>query len=532
MHFSRSQDTLATIRINRQVSKFLRSVVMPLARIMALLLGVSLISGCSMSSLQSPFGSAPGVGAHRHASSSPIQHIVIIMQENRSFDNMFYQYPGANYATQGMGKKGTVYPLKPIDLGWLQDMNHYHYQFLEDYDKGKNDGFDQQIVKNNGTKNCTPLNWVNQPHCFQIAPKSVGVQPYTYVIQSQIQPYWDMAKQYVLGDNTFASNNGPTFVSHQYLIAGQAAHASEVPSSDLHGWGCDTPPSAYEWYMKYGSFNPPWYGPKYGNEYQGPIPCFPLGTSGPSETYNTIANELDTAGVSWRWYVQPESSKNSWWLNAWDAVKSIRNGPDWSNGDISMPDTNVITDIQNNDLQQVTWVMPHGGASDHPGSGSNFCGPNWVAAVVNAIGQSQYWNNTAIIVMWDEWGGWYDHVLPHQYADPQTGAYEGLGYRIPLLIVSPYAKAGYISHQPHEIASTLHFIEQTFGLPPLGQGTKNKWADQRADAFDDAFDFTQQPITFKPIQLVKEPDPQNKFTPCPTNGIDFVKQTWGPESDY
>jgi phospholipase C len=134
--------------------------------------------------------------------------------------------------------------------------------------------------------------------------------------------------------------------------------------------------------------------------------------------------------------------------------------------------------------------------------------------------------------MWDEWGGWYDHVLPHQYPDPQTKAYEGLGYRIPLLIVSPYAKAGYISHKQHEIASTLHFIEQTFNLPPLGQGTKYQWADQRADAFDDAFDFTQQPITFKPIQLVKEPDPQNKFQPCPTNGIDFVKQTWGPESDY
>jgi phospholipase C len=72
--------------------------------------------------------------------------------------------------------------------------------------------------------------------------------------------------------------------------------------------------------------------------------------------------------------------------------------------------------------------------------------------------------------VWDEWGGWYDHVLPHQYPDPQIGAYEGLGYRIPLLIISPYAKAGHISHQPHEIASTLHFIEQTFSLPPLGRG--------------------------------------------------------------
>jgi phospholipase C len=505
---------------------------MSLRRVIALLLGVGLLSGCSSYAGQSTAGLFGRSGHHR-ASSSPIQHIVIIMQENRSFDNMFYKYPGANYATQGMGKNGTVYPLKPINLGWLHDLNHYHYQFLEDYDNGKNDGFDQQIMGNNGQKGCSDANWVNQPQCFTISPKSIGVQPYTYVIRSQIKPYWDMAKQYVLGDNTFASNNGPTFVSHQYLIAGQASHASEVPSSDIKGWGCDTQPaSAYEWYLQYGSFNPPWYGPKYGNEYQGPLPCFPLGTTGPSGTYNTIANELDTAGITWRWYVQPESSGDSWWLNAWDAVKSIRYGPDWSNGDISLPDTNVITDIQSNSLQQVTWVMPHGGASDHPGGGSDFCGPNWVAAIVDAVGKSQYWNNTAIFVMWDEWGGWYDHVLPTQYPDPQTGVFEGLGYRVPLLIVSPYAKAGYISHQQHEIASTLHFIEQTFNLPPLGQGTGYQFADQRADAFDDAFDFTQNPIKFKEIKLVKEPNPQNKFKPCPTNGVDFVKQKWGPEIDY
>ncbi len=506
---------------------------MRVKRVIAFVLGATLLSGCGSYGSQSPMDVAHG--ARHRASSSPIQHVVIIMQENRSFDNMFYEYPGADYATQGMGKNGTVYPLKPINLGWLHDLNHFHYQFLLDYDKGKNDGFDQQIVGPNfSKKGCTEDNWVNLPRCFLIAPKSIGVQPYTYVIQSQIKPYWDMAKQYVLGDKTFSSNNGPTFVSHQYLIAGQAGHASEVPSSDLKGWGCDTQPasSTTEWYMQYGSFNPPWYGPKYGNEYQGPIPCFPLGTTGPSATYNTIANELDNAGVSWRWYVQPESSGDSWWLNAWDAVKSIRYGPDWSNGDISLPDTNVITDIQSNNLQQVTWVMPHGGASDHPGGGSDFCGPNWVAAIVDAIGKSQYWNNTAIFVMWDEWGGWYDHVLPPQYPDPQTGAFEGLGYRVPLLIVSPYAKAGYISHQQHEIASTLHFIEQTFSLPFLGAGTPYQFADQRADAFDDAFDFTQKPIKFKEIKLVKEPNPQNKFKPCPTNGVNFVKQKWPPEIDY
>jgi phospholipase C len=506
-------------------------------RFIAFVLGAALLSGCNTSGSQSTPGSVAANGAHHRASSSPIQHIVIIMQENRSFDNMFYMYPGANYATQGMGHDGTVYPLLPINLGWLHDQNHYHYQFLLDYDKGKNDGFDQQVLRNNGGKGCSLENWVNEPRCFLIdTNKHEAIQPYTYVIQSQIQPYWDMAKQYVLGDNTFASNNGPTFVSHQYLIAGQAAHSAEVPSTTQGGWGCDTPskfPTYYERYLDFGSADPPVYGPKAGHEYLGHTPCFPLGTTGPSATYNTIASELDDAGITWRYYVQPlpPQSKDSYWLNAFDAVKAIRYGPDWSNGDISMPDTNVITDIANNDLQQVTWVMPHGGASDHPGSGSDFCGPNWVAAIVNAIGQSQYWNSTAIIVMWDEWGGWYDHVLPKQYADPVTGAYEGLGYRVPLLIVSPYAKKGHISHKQHEIASTLHFIEQTFDLSPLGTGTPYHLADERADAFDDAFDFTQKPRKFKAIQLVNEPQPP-KFAPCPTNGTDFVKKKWDQEIDY
>ena len=101
------------------------------------------------------------------------------------------------------------------------------------------------------------------------------------------------------------------------------------------------------------------------------------------------------------------------------------------------PDTKILTDIANGQLQQVSWVMPHGGASDHAGNGSGAGGPAWVASIVNAIGESSYgyWNNTAIIITWDEWGGWYDHVVPPQYPDPVTGAYEGLGYRVPLIVV-------------------------------------------------------------------------------------------------
>ena len=163
------------------------------------------------------------------------------------------------------------------------------------------------------------------------------------------------------------------------------------------------------------------------------------------------------------------------------------------------PDTAIFKDITNNELAQVSWVMPSGKNSDHPGPQSGNLGPDWVASIVNAIGESPYWSNTAIVVMWDDWGGWYDHVHPPQYPDPQTKAREGLGFRVPLIVISPYARAGYVSHQEHEIASTLRLIEETFGLPYLGAGSSQTYADRRADGFDDMFDFTQQPIPFVPI---------------------------------
>jgi phospholipase C len=494
----------------------------------SLLLLALVASACSSNSGASSLLGSDSKGMHRRTTSDPIQHVVIIMQENRSFDNFFYDYPGANGATQGNGHDGRVYPLLPLPLKWTHDQNHYHWQFLEDYDSGANDGFEDQILGSKGGANCPPGNWFNEPNCWNfVTMKNLMVQPYTYAIQAQIQPYWDMANQYVLGDNTYASNNGPTFVSHQYLIAGQAGHASEVPSK--MPWGCDAPAES-ENYLLFGAADPPAFPPVVGHEIQGQYPCFPsisATTPWAQRTYPTIATELDNAGITWRYYVQP-SPKDSFWLNAFDAVRAIRYGPDWKS-DISMPDTNVLTDITSGNLAQVSWVMPHGGASDHPGGGSGNCGPDWVASIVNEIGKSQYWNNTAIIVMWDEWGGWYDHVLPPQYTDPFTGAQEGLGYRIPLLIVSPYAKAGYISHQQHEIASTLHFIERTFNLPFLGSNFSPpvQLADQRADAFDDAFDFTQQPIAFKPIALVNEPGGQ-----CPLTTTGLTSRKWPPEIDY
>jgi phospholipase C len=152
-----------------------------------------------------------------------------------------------------------------------------------------------------------------------------------------------------------------------------------------------------------------------------------------------------------------------------------------------LPNTQFFDDVEKGRLRAVSWVTPSCANSDHAGCGSN-TGPSWVASLVNAIGESQYWNSTAIFIMWDDYGGWYDPV------PPQMVDYDGLGLRIPLLIVSPYAKNGYVSHVQYEHGSILKFAEDIFGLPRLSA------SDTRANSPEaDAFDFNQPPRPFRKI---------------------------------
>jgi phospholipase C len=140
----------------------------------------------------------------------------------------------------------------------------------------------------------------------------------------------------------------------------------------------------------------------------------------------------------------------------------------------------------------VSWVIPDGKASDHSDISTGE-GPSWVASVVNAIGNSQYWGNTAIIITWDDWGGWFDHVAPPSVRN----SYE-YGFRVPLIVVSPYAKAAYISHQNHDFGSILKFTETVFNLGSIDTQAGG-YADSRADDLSDCFDFKQTPLTFTTI---------------------------------
>ena len=404
-----------------------------------------------------------------------IQHIVVIMQENRSFDNLFEGFPGADTAKVG-DADGISVPLQQWSLATSGDINHSHDQFLEDYDNGRMDHFGNVIV---GFKHgCSDR--FNEPQCWLFAGSPANRQPFSVVPRTEVQPYWTMARSYALGDRMFESSNGPSFASHEYMISGQAQHVTDNPNS-RGVWGCDSPSTTTTRQLQFGTTTPPNFSPETGIQVAGPFPCF---------NYATAANLLDAARISWTYYAPAIGSRGAVW-SAFDAISPVRLGTDWVKN-VKSPETSIFTDILRGTLPQVAWVVPSFKNSDHAGSRST-TGPQWVASIVDAIGNSAYWQTTAIIITWDDWGGWYDHVSPQQYPNSTTGAFEGLGFRVPVIVVSPYAKGHYVSHNQHEIVSTLRFIEKTFGLSVLGT------ADLRADAFDDMFDFTQRPTRFKTI---------------------------------
>lgn len=402
-----------------------------------------LTAGCGQS--DKPAGPNP---------SAKIQHVVVIMQENRSFDNMFNGFPGADTVQSG-NNYGTKVALQPVPLTVKSDVDHSHPGWWADWDNGAMDGFAHTPA---------PGSNLNYPY---------PTFPFAYVPPSEIAPYWTLAREYTLADRMFQSNSGPSFVAHQYMIAGQSDLADENPNgaADTGVWGCDAPPGTTVKLL----------GPN-GTDLPGVFPCF---------DYQTMADLLDAQGVSWRYYAPAMGNRGYIW-SAYDAVRHIRYGADWSRN-VMPSNTQVLTDIPNGILAQVTWVVPDLAYSDHPSGKADGEGPDWVGNVVNAIGESPFWNSTAILIAWDDWGGWYDHVDP-----PQVDAM-GLGFRVPLIVVSPWARHGYISHQQHEFGSFLHFTEEVFHLPSLGT------RDATSDDLSDCFDFNRTPQPFVPVQVQHGP---------------------------
>jgi phospholipase C len=438
-------------------------------RALALSASLALLAGCGAGDGAKPLRIAPQ--ASRESSTNPIAHVVLIVQENRSFDDFFATFPGADGTTTGRMKNKTL-KLREANLNEPCDFGHTRNDFLHAYDRGKMNGFYRES---------------ESPGCA----KRAGRAPYQYVNPQQIAPYWDMAEQYVLADHMFQTQGSGSFTAHQDLIRGgttidQAESESLVDVPNGEPWGCDAPSATVTSFLV---------GEAGHLQYRfdkGPFPCtsdFPASGS----YYETLRDLLDAQSISWKYYVPPLTEHNSGDLwNAFDVIAPVRYGPEW-NDNVSMPETNIFNDISSGTLASMSWVIPDLEDSDHPSSGSD-TGPSWVASVVNAIGESSYWQTTAIIIVWDDWGGFYDHEPP-----PFLDNWGGLGFRVPALIVSPYAREasssqpGYISHTPYEFGSILKFIEGTWSLGSLGT------TDERATSIANCFDFTQQPRSFAAI---------------------------------
>ena len=392
-----------------------------------------------------------------------IQHVIIVMQENRSTDNLFHEKKlianGADIASYGLNSKGQRISLAAVAMAAGYDPDHSHHSFVAMYDHGKMDGAD--LIPVQCDKGGCPPN-----------------PQFKYVKSSDAMPYFQMAEQYTFADRMFQTNEGASFPAHQFILSGTSAptatsdlFAAEDVAGFLHAnWdmGCAGAKN-----VSVRLVDPS------GNESKKMFPCF---------EHSALTDLLDNQGISWRYYA---TAPNSIWT-APNAIHHIRYGPDWAN--VILPQTQILSDIAKGQLPSVSWVTPSGQASDHPWMNSGL-GPSWVASIVNAIGTSQYWNTTAIFVTWDDWGGWYDHVPPPQVLVDckQWGCGYVYGFRVPLLVISPYAKPAYISHTDHDYGSILKFTEEVFNLGSLG------YADAYADDLADCFNFNQQGRTFRTI---------------------------------
>jgi phospholipase C len=359
-------------------------------------------------------------------------------------------------------------PLREGNLAVGDDFGHRYADFLVDYDNGLMDGNDVDPVPGNRSK----------IECLH---------PYQYVNPAQIVPYWKMAQQYVLADHMYQTQASGSFTAHQDLIAGGTAISStESIIDDPTGfpWGCDSPYGTTTSLITiYGQYS----------QYTGPFPCF--------TQYGTLRDSLDAAKLPWKYYTQAVTHKNGgdtagiW--NAFDAIQAVRNSHEWG-GRVTKSDLEIFADIKAKKLPAVSWVTPDAYNSDHPqelkGHVDVDYGPSWVASIVNAVGESKYWKTSAVIVLWDDWGGFYDHESPAFFDDQG-----GLGFRVPMLVISPYAREGttslhgYVSHTQYETASIVRFVEQNWNLPAM------QLPDQRAASISDVFDFGQAPRPFTPI---------------------------------
>ena len=419
-----------------------------LSLLCCILLGPSASAQKILETLGSGGRPVPSIGASATSSSqgiNQIKHIVFIIKENRSFDHYFGTFPAADGATTGTISTGQAISLGRAADQLPRDLPHGWVDMVTSMDGGKMDAFD--LAPNVALKQ----GWF---------ANAGDLLAYTQLTESDIPNYFTYARNFVLGDHMFSSLHGASFSNHLYTVAAQSAETFMLPAAPgnttLSSWGCDTVSTAH---VK--TIDP-------NGVVSRIFPCVDV---------PTLADSLQNAGVGWKYYAPPQNAPGYIW-SALDAINHIRNSSLWSTNVV--PESQFVTDALNGNLPAVSWLVT-GLYSEHPVQGS-CSGENWTVQQINAIMQGPQWNSTAIFLTWDDSGGFYDHLPP-----TNLDIY-GLGPRVPLLIISPFARAGYISHTQYEFSSVLKFIETVFNLPTLSD------RDAQANDMTDGFDFTQQPL--------------------------------------
>jgi phospholipase C len=366
----------------------------------------------------------------RHGGLRRIQHIVFLVKENRTFDNYFGTFPGACGAIEGMIHTGEVIPLSRQPDRLAHDINH---------------SFQGAVTAINGGR-------MNQ---FDLIGGGADLSGYSQYLEEDIPNYFAYARYFTLADAMFSSLTGPSFPNHLYTVGAQSGGAINNPTGGI--WGCDAAPTATVQVM----------------DDQGTLsrvyPCF---------DFKTLADSLEEADISWKYYA-PGFGKSGFIWSAFQAIHHIRFSSLWEE---KVVDTSQFeADALAGSLPAVSWVVVGSGLSEHPPA-STCMGENWTVRQLNAVMQGPDWNSTAVFLTWDDFGGFYDHVPP-----PTVDRF-GFGPRVPLIIISPYAKQGHISHTIYEYSSLLKFAERRFGLEPLTD------RDLLANDVLDSFDFHRPPL--------------------------------------
>ncbi|HWY19689.1 MAG TPA: alkaline phosphatase family protein [Candidatus Acidoferrum sp.] len=474
---------------------------------------------------------------------NPINHVILIDQENRTPDNLFgsnsssnpFYLPGAVVATSGKayiianGKKNVI-TVKSVSAplssvvgvggslpGFDYDPGHSHSLWLSACDAPvKTDP--SNLCAMDGFNHVTITCDVGVTGC-----PGTRFPTYAYVQYSDVAPYFQMAAQYGYANYMFQTNQGPSFPSHQFTFGGTSQpglgtepdwFVAENAKNYTNGYGCTASTGTTVQLVN----------PATQDELTSMYPCF---------NHSTLADVFAAATpqITWTYYTSgPKSLLTA--PNALEALCTNTNGVCtgnyWSKGKANgfvdaVNPADILTDISNCNLKQVNWVNPLGLQSDHAGA-TDGSGPSWVASIINAIGTQPkcadgetYWNNTVILVTWDDWGGWYDHVVPpavNSKAPAGTSAYV-YGFRVPLIVVSAYTPSGTVSNvMGLDFGAMLKFIEEIFNVGTIPPGT---YADYYAnDDLGEFFNFNNPPRSFQSINapLTKEVflDPDRPIT--------------------